>query len=119
MDPDATIIFGSAFDEKLEGVMRVSVVATGIESMEQTSPLQFINEPNIMQPPFAQPQMQTPACSVPSAQPAAPVMAEEAPAEHSVTDSQPIEAETAEAAEMPTMEAVKWKQKNSWISKQR
>ena len=108
VDPDATIIFGSAFDEKLEGVMRVSVVATGIEAMEQTSPLPFINEPNIMQPPVAQPQMQTPAYSVPSAQAVAPVMSEEAPAAHSLstdTESQPMEAETAEAAEMPSMDA--------------
>jgi len=108
VDPDATIIFGSAFDEKLEGVMRVSVVATGIEAMEQTSPLPFINEPNIMQPPVAQPQMQTPAFSVPSAQAVAPVMSEEAPAAHSLstdTESQPMEAETAEAAEMPSMDA--------------
>ncbi len=30
VDPDANIIFGSTFDERLEGVMRVSVVATGI-----------------------------------------------------------------------------------------
>ena len=105
VDPDATIIFGSAFDEKLEGVMRVSIVATGIEAMEQTGPLQFINEPNIMQPPFTQPQMQTPAYSVSPAQPASPVMAEEAPAALSVTESQPIEVETAEAAEMPVMEA--------------
>ena len=30
VDPDANIIFGSTFDEKLDGVMRVSVVATGI-----------------------------------------------------------------------------------------
>jgi len=107
VDPDATIIFGSAFDEKLEGVMRVSVVATGIEAMEQTSPLPFINEPNIMQPPVAQPQMQTPAYSVPSIQPVAPMMAEEAPAAQSVTastESQPMQAETAEAAEMPVME---------------
>ena len=107
VDPDATIIFGSAFDEKLEGVMRVSVVATGIEAMEQTSPLPFINEPSIMQPPVAQPQMQTPAYSVPSAQPVAPVMAEEAPAAQSVTantESHPMQAETAEAAEMPVME---------------
>ena len=105
VDPDATIIFGSAFDEKLEGVMRVSVVATGIEAMEQTSPLPFINEPNIMQSPVAQPQMQTP----PVAQPVAPVMAEETPAAQSVianTESQPMQAETAEAAEMPVMEAV-------------
>ena len=108
VDPDATIIFGSAFDEKLEGVMRVSVVATGIEAMEQTSPLPFINEPNIMQPPVAQPQMQTPAYSVPPAQAVAPVMSEEAPAAHSLstdTESQPMEVETAEAAEMPSMDA--------------
>ena len=32
VDPDANIIFGSTFDEKLEGKIRVSVVATGIES---------------------------------------------------------------------------------------
>ena len=35
VDPDATIIFGSAFDDKLEGVMRVSVVATGISGAAQ------------------------------------------------------------------------------------
>ncbi len=31
VDPDANIIFGATFDESLEGVMRVSIVATGIE----------------------------------------------------------------------------------------
>jgi cell division protein FtsZ len=30
-DPDANIIFGSAYDEKLTGCVRVSVVATGID----------------------------------------------------------------------------------------
>lgn len=35
VDPDANIIFGSTFDEKLNGRMRVSVVATGIGSMTQ------------------------------------------------------------------------------------
>ena len=34
VDPEANIIFGSTFDESLEGVMRVSVVATGIDSEE-------------------------------------------------------------------------------------
>ncbi len=34
VDQNANIIFGSTFDEKLEGSMRVSVVATGIESAE-------------------------------------------------------------------------------------
>lgn len=32
VDPDANIIFGSTFDEKLEGRMRISVVATGIHT---------------------------------------------------------------------------------------
>jgi cell division protein FtsZ len=50
VDPDANIIVGSTLDESLEGVMRVSVVATGIEvrpaagastetSVMKTSPL--------------------------------------------------------------------------------
>lgn len=34
VDSNANIIFGSTFDDKLEGSMRVSVVATGIDAME-------------------------------------------------------------------------------------
>ena len=46
IDPEAVIIFGSAFDEKLDGVMRVSVVATGIDaaSAKARPPL---NQPKI------------------------------------------------------------------------
>ncbi len=45
VDPDANIIFGSTFDEKMEGRMRVSVVATGIDvSAEQSR--------GMAQPPF-------------------------------------------------------------------
>ncbi len=32
VDPDANLIFGSTFDETMDGVMRVSVVATGIDN---------------------------------------------------------------------------------------
>ena len=41
VDPDANIIFGSTFDESLEGRIRISVVATGIdaEAMAQTRPM--------------------------------------------------------------------------------
>ena len=122
VDQDATIIFGSAFDEKLEGVMRVSVVATGIESMEQTSPLPFINEPTMMpaQPVIqpaaqpsavAQPQMRVNAFTASVAEtanmpanemPVAPAQAEEPSAD--IAQIQALEAETAAAAEMPTME---------------
>ncbi|HYC04280.1 MAG TPA: cell division protein FtsZ [Azospirillaceae bacterium] len=38
VDPDANIIFGSTFDQALEGKMRVSVVATGIEAASQQQP---------------------------------------------------------------------------------
>ncbi len=34
VDPDANILFGSTFDENMEGRLRVSVVATGIDAAE-------------------------------------------------------------------------------------
>jgi len=38
VDQNATIIFGSAFDEKMDGIMRVSVVATGIDTQAGVMP---------------------------------------------------------------------------------
>ena len=38
VDPDANIIFGSTFDQDLDGRMRVSVVATGIEAEKTAQP---------------------------------------------------------------------------------
>ena len=38
VDPDANIIFGSTFDSSMEGVMRVSVVATGIDAAALAQP---------------------------------------------------------------------------------
>ena len=38
VDSDANIIFGSTFDESLEGLMRVSVVATGIDAEQMAMP---------------------------------------------------------------------------------
>jgi cell division protein FtsZ len=38
VDPEANIIFGSTFDKNLEGRIRVSVVATGIDSAEAAQP---------------------------------------------------------------------------------
>ncbi|MFZ5752047.1 MAG: cell division protein FtsZ [Pseudomonadota bacterium] len=55
VDPDANIIVGSTLDESMEGVMRVSVVATGIDAVHQTA---------------AEPQTRRPAAAAP--QPAAP-----------------------------------------------
>jgi cell division protein FtsZ len=39
VDPDANIIWGSAFNNDLDGKIRVSVVATGIEAEEATRPV--------------------------------------------------------------------------------
>jgi cell division protein FtsZ len=38
VDPDANIIFGSTFDQTLEGKVRISVVATGIDAQAVTQP---------------------------------------------------------------------------------
>jgi len=38
VDPDANIIFGSTFDESMNGRIRVSVVATGIDAAAQAAP---------------------------------------------------------------------------------
>ncbi len=38
VDPEANIIFGSTFDQALEGKIRISVVATGIDSAAQVQP---------------------------------------------------------------------------------
>ena len=43
VDPEANIIVGSTFDNEMEGRMRVSVVATGIDAME----VQKANAPNV------------------------------------------------------------------------
>lgn len=42
VDPDANIIFGSTFDESMNGKMRVSVVATGIESAQAKSKMRIV-----------------------------------------------------------------------------
>jgi cell division protein FtsZ len=45
VDPDANIIVGATFDESLEGIVRVSVVATGIDHavLKQSQPTQAEN----------------------------------------------------------------------------
>ncbi|MET0575311.1 MAG: cell division protein FtsZ [Mesorhizobium sp.] len=55
VDQEANIILGATFDESLEGVIRVSVVATGIDkSAEMSAPPLAIRQP-------AKPQQQRPA----------------------------------------------------------
>ncbi|WNJ99285.1 cell division protein FtsZ [Thalassospiraceae bacterium LMO-JJ14] len=80
VDNDAHIIIGSAFDKELDGLMRVSVVATGIDSVaaEQPRPqvLTVSETPQVRQiKPEIKPQApqagEAPVRRVPAAQPAA------------------------------------------------
>jgi cell division protein FtsZ len=72
VDPDANIIFGSTFDDKLAGKVRISVVATGIdaEAMAQPKPvIQLVSDRG---------QPGTPAATAPALV-APPVMVEASP----------------------------------------
>lgn len=67
VDADANIIFGSTFDEKLNGKIRVSVVATGIESeSSQKSQPHVVTLPTAAQ---AQPTLIKPQAPATSPQP--------------------------------------------------
>ncbi|WP_343082222.1 cell division protein FtsZ [Ostreiculturibacter nitratireducens] len=71
VDPDANIIVGSTLDEAMEGLMRVSVVATGIDASE------IVAEAPVARRRMADP---LPAAAPAAAAPAAPVAPPAAPA---------------------------------------
>jgi cell division protein FtsZ len=68
VDPEANIIFGSTFDEKLEGKMRISVVATGIDAEISRMANEAVNA---VQP--AEPRRTGPVLAFPTAAATAPV----------------------------------------------
>jgi cell division protein FtsZ len=80
VDPDANIIWGSAFNNDLEGKIRVSVVATGIEAVEGTmaEPAKVFSFPAARK---AEPIAPAPVAAEPVAAPAAEPVAAPAPSE--------------------------------------
>src|SRR5690606_1490682 len=70
VDADANIILGATFDEALEGLIRVSVVATGIDRVEgaEQRPIMAASRPAARPAASAQPQALRPAA--PAMQPA-------------------------------------------------
>ncbi|MFD2174045.1 cell division protein FtsZ [Rhodobacter lacus] len=113
VDPDANIIVGSTLDPNMEGMMRVSVVATGIDAAPATTeipvPRRSMAEP--LKTAHA-PEPAKPALSVTSAQPVmaaaqpAPQQAAPAPVHQPVAAPQSydrtlFEAPVAEPAPMP------------------
>jgi cell division protein FtsZ len=106
VDPDANIIWGSAFNNGLEGTIRVSVVATGIEAEvgEKPEPARVFSFPgkkSESEPrPFVMPAAVKPVEPAPApgpvaeAEPAEPALKVEPPEDEPLTLDAPIE-ETA------------------------
>ena len=68
IDADSVIIFGSTFDEKLDGIMRVSIVATGIDTVaaRRETPT-FVQAPTTRRSTvISAPTAVTPAASLPA-----------------------------------------------------
>jgi len=98
VDPDANIILGATFDEELEGVIRVSVVATGIDKtgLEMSAP-PLRQMPKQVAKPQQQPAAEIRVAS--SAAPQQPVARTEAPRVEDEQGYDPI-AEAIRAAEI-------------------
>ena len=95
VDPDANIILGATFDEELEGLIRVSVVATGIDRALAANPDE--NRPAMTQRPAPRPAAAAPAAPVRPTQPQSQMAAPAAPAPAQPAND-PV-AETIRAAE--------------------
>ncbi|MFB2550770.1 cell division protein FtsZ [Ensifer soli] len=74
VDPDANIILGATFDEELEGLIRVSVVATGIDRNAAE-----VADRNASFRPVAKPVVRPAAAVAPQPVQAAPVLQQPAP----------------------------------------
>ncbi|TCU25526.1 cell division protein FtsZ [Rhizobium azibense] len=96
VDPDANIILGATFDESLEGIIRVSVVATGIDrAMNEAAAKNF--------QPAAKPAIRPSAAvaSAPAAVQPAPVMQAPKPADPIAQTIRMAEAEMERELEIP------------------
>ena len=99
VDPDANIILGATFDEELEGLIRVSVVATGIDRAMAAGSED--NRPAMPQRPAQRPAAAAPQTAAP-ARPAQPQMPSQAsaPAPAAPQPAADPVADTIRAAEM-------------------
>ncbi|HEY1794599.1 MAG TPA: cell division protein FtsZ [Stellaceae bacterium] len=102
VDPDANIIFGSTFDEKLQGKMRISVVATGIDAelspKGDSRPL-FTARADTPAPTTGYTQPILTQNAAPRSEGAAPAPPPQGPAQERVAASEPPPPPVAEAAE--------------------
>ncbi|HEX5935328.1 MAG TPA: cell division protein FtsZ [Pseudorhizobium sp.] len=85
VDPDANIILGATFDEALEGLIRVSVVATGIDRSANQGDIRGFDAKPVPAP--ARPVIRPSAAIAPAAAQPAPVMAAPAPVADPVAET--------------------------------
>jgi cell division protein FtsZ len=97
VDPEANIIFGSGFDDKLNGRLRVSVVATGIEAEAMAQPAPRLINVTTARAATVVPMRPEPIAA-PVAQPTAPTAIKTAPAADRSEDLEPAEAAPAAIA---------------------
>jgi cell division protein FtsZ len=95
VDPDANIIVGSTFDESLDGFMRVSVVATGIDNEEriQPAPVEVTKVTRAVSSDRAQPRA---AATFAASTPRQTEVAAEAPEQHEVAEERQTAFEATE-----------------------
>jgi len=99
VDPDANIIFGSTFDEKLNGKMRVSVVATGIDSEAAAQPKPTVI--SLVQPPKPAPVAVKPQAQIAAGLRPAAAAPQPAAAPAAVSRPLPMAGNAAVARAMP------------------
>jgi cell division protein FtsZ len=69
VDPNANIIFGAVIDDRLQGEVRLTVIATGFTGEAQAAPQQNVNQPRVVAPQ----QTRRPMPQPPAAHPPTPV----------------------------------------------
>jgi cell division protein FtsZ len=110
VDPDANIIWGSAFNESLNGKIRVSVVATGIDHDAQAASIASSPSRSFsFDRPVATP---TPTSSLFTPEPVAPVVEEVETVASQAEDS--LELSSAEAIETPQAEMAEAESVGTW-----
>jgi cell division protein FtsZ len=89
VDPDANIIWGSAFNNDLDGKIRVSVVATGIEAdaSRMPEPAKPFSFPSRSRTEVRVPGSETPSAAAPASESPTLDLAEPATPEPTITDS--------------------------------
>ncbi len=111
VDPDANIIWGSAFNNDLEGKIRVSVVATGIDADAAAIPAapakvfafpnsRTVEVPKAQPQPVPEPQIVPDVAPTPVAAPPPPVARKQQPAELTLDTPAPAPAAEEEGEEL-------------------